>query len=82
MEKTTGQEYIGDYKNGLMYGKELYEWNEGEFYRGDFVTYIDPFVNGRPHGISIYGNGTNFQGEMEFIDGKMNINYMKRKIIK
>ena len=51
-----------------------------DYMRGDFVTYIDPFVNGRPHGISIYGNGTNFQGEMEFIDGKMNINYMKRKI--
>ena len=94
--KTTGQEYTGDYKNGLMHGKGLYEWSEGEFYRGDFVngkkegegelhwgngrTYIGPFVNGRPHGIGIYDNGINFQGEMEFIDGKMNINYMKRKI--
>ena len=93
--KTTGQEYTGDYKNGLMHGKGLYEWSEGEFYRGDFVngkkegegelhwgngrTYIGPFVNGRPHGIGIYDNGINFQGEMEFIDGKMNINYMKQK---
>ena len=94
--KTTGKEYTGDYKNGPMHGKGLYEWSEGEFYRGDFVngkkegegelhwgngrTYIGPFVNGRPHGIGIYDNGINFQGEMELIDGKMNINYMKRKI--
>ena len=32
--KTTGQEYTGDYKNGLMHCKGLYEWSEGEFYRG------------------------------------------------
>ena len=43
--KTTGKEYTRDYKNGLMHGKGLYEWIEGEFYRGDFFTYIDPFVN-------------------------------------
>ena len=88
--KLTGQEYTGEYKNGLMHGKGLYEWNEGEFYRGDFVngkkegegelhmdngrSYIGPFVNGRPNGIGIFDNGINFKGEMEFIDGKMNIN--------
>ena len=92
--KMTGQEYTGEYKNGLMHGKGLYEWNEGEFYRGNFVNgkkegegelhmgngrvYIGPFVNGRPNGIGIYDNGINFRGEMEFIDGKMNINYLKR----
>ena len=92
--KLTGQEYTGEYKNGLMHGKGLYEWNEGEFYRGDFVngkkegegelhmdngrSYIGPFVNGRPNGIGIFDNGINFKGEMEFIDGKMNINYLKR----
>ena len=43
--KTTGQEYTRDYKNGLMHGKGLYEWSEGEYYRGDFVIYINPFVN-------------------------------------
>ena len=43
--KTTGKEYIGNYKNGLMHGKGLYEWSEGEFYSGDLVTYINPFVN-------------------------------------
>jgi hypothetical protein len=93
--KLTGQEYTGDYKNGVMHGKGLFEWSNGEFYRGEFVNgkkegegelhmgngriYIGPFVNGRPHGIGIYDNGVNFRGEMEFIDGKMNINYLKRK---
>ena len=43
--KTTGQEYTEDYKNGLMHVKGLYEWSEGEYYRGDFITYINPFVN-------------------------------------
>ena len=43
--KTTGKEYTGDYKNGPMHGKGLYEWSEGEYYRGDFVIYINPFVN-------------------------------------
>ena len=43
--KTTGQEYTGDYNNVLMHGKGLYEWSEGEYYRGDFVIYINPFVN-------------------------------------
>ena len=93
--KMTGQEYTGEYKNGLMHGKGLYEWSDGEFYKGSFVngkkegegelhwgngrTYIGPFVNGRPNGIGIYDNGINFRGEMEFVDGKMNINYLKRK---
>ena len=94
--KTTGQEYRGEYKNGLMHGKGLLEWSEGEFYRGNFVngkkegegelhmgngrTFIGPFVNGRPNGIGIYDNGINFKGEMEFIDGQMNINYIKRNV--
>ena len=93
--KTTGQEYKGEYKDGQMHGKGLFEWSEGEFYRGNFVngvkegdgeihmgngrSFIGPFVNGRPNGIGIFDNGINFKGEMEFIDGKMNINYMKRK---
>ena len=93
--KSTGQEYKGEYKNGLMHGKGLYEWSEGEFYRGNFVNgkkegdgelhmgngrvFIGPFTNGRPNGIGIFDNGINFKGEMEFIDGKMNINYMKRR---
>ena len=93
--KTTGQEYKGEYKKGLMHGKGLYEWSEGEFYRGNFVNgkkegdgelhmgngriFIGPFTNGRPNGIGIFDNGINFKGEMEFIDGKMNINYMKRR---
>ena len=93
--KMTGQEYTGEYKNGLMHGKGLYEWSDGEFYKGSFVngkkegegelhwgngrTYFGPFVNGRPNGIGIYDNGINFRGEMEFVDGKMNINYLKRK---
>ena len=93
--KMTGQEYTGEYKNGLMHGKGLYEWSDGEFYKGSFVngkkegegelhwgngrSYIGPFVNGRPNGIGIYDNGINFRGEMEFVDGKMNINYLKRK---
>ena len=93
--KTTGQEYKGKYKDGLMHGKGLFEWSEGEYYRGDFAngkkegegelhmgngrSFIGPFSNGRPNGIGIYDNGINFKGEMEFIDGKMNINYMKRK---
>ena len=92
--KLSGQEYTGDYMNGVMHGKGLLEWSNGEFYRGDFVNgkkegegelhmgngriYIGPFVNGRPHGIGIFDNGINFRGEMEFIDGKMNINYLKR----
>ena len=45
---------------------------------GNGRVYIGPFVNGRPNGIGIYDNGINFRGEMEFIDGKMNINYLKR----
>ena len=94
--KTTGQEYTGDYKSGVMHGKGLFEWSGGEFYKGDFVngkkegegelhmgngrSYIGPFTNGRPNGIGIFDNGENFKGEMEFVDGKMNINYMKRKM--
>ena len=78
-----------------MHGKGLLEWSGGEFYKGDFVNgkkegegelhmgngrcYIGPFTNGRPNGIGIFDNGENFKGEMEFIDGKMNINYIKRK---
>ena len=89
-----GQEYTGEYKMGQMHGKGLYEWSEGEFYRGEFVngkkegegelhwgngrTYIGQFANGRPNGIGIYDNGINFRGEMEFVDGIMNINYLKR----
>ena len=46
---------------------------------GNGRSFIGPFSNGRPNGIGIYDNGINFKGEMEFIDGKMNINYMKRK---
>ena len=92
--KLTGQEYTGEYKNGQMHGKGLYEWSEGEFYKGNFVngkkegegelhwgngrSYIGQFSNGRPNGIGIYDNGINFRGEMEFVDGKMNINYLKR----
>ena len=95
ISKSTGQEYKGEYKNGLMYGKGLLEWSEGEFYRGNFVngkkegegelhmgngrSFIGNFTNGRPNGIGIFDNGLNFKGEMEFIDGKMNINYIKRK---
>jgi hypothetical protein len=93
--KETGQQYDGDYKNGLMHGKGLFEYSEGEYYRGDFVngkkegegelhmgngrSFIGPFVNGRPNGVGIFDNGINFKGEIEFNDGKMNINYMKQK---
>ena len=93
--KMTGQQYTGDYKNGLMHGKGLLEYSEGEYYKGDFVngikegegelhmgngrSYIGPFVNGRPNGIGIFDNGINFKGDIEFINGKMNINYMKEK---
>ena len=93
--KTTGQEYKGEYKNGLMNGKGLFEWGEGEFYRGHFVNgkkegtgelhmgdgriFIGPFANGRPNGIGVYDNGINFKGEMEFIDGKMNLEYIRRR---
>ena len=93
--KMTGQQYTGDYKNGMMHGKGLLEYSEGEYYKGDFVngikegegelhmgngrSFIGPFVNGRPNGIGIFDNGINFKGEIEFIDGKMNINYMKKK---
>ena len=93
--KATGQEYKGEYKNGLMNGKGLFEWSEGEFYRGNFVNgkmegdgelhmgngriFIGPFTNGRPNGIGIFDNGIDFKGEMEFIDGRMNIDYMKKK---
>ena len=96
--KMTGQEYTGEYKNGLMHGKGLYEWSEGEFYRGNFVNgkkegegelhmgngrvYIGLFANGRPNGIGIFDNGISFKGEMEFINGKMNINYLKRTYTK
>ena len=93
--KTSGQEYKGEYKNGLMNGKGLFEWGEGEFYRGNFVngkkegtgelhmgngrSFIGPFANGRPNGIGVYDNGINFKGEMEFIDGKMNLDYIRRR---
>ena len=93
--KITGQQYTGDYKEGLMHGKGLFEYSEGEYYKGDFVNgkkegqgelhmgngrvYIGPFVNGRPNGVGIFDNGFNFKGEAEFIDGKMNINYLKEK---
>ena len=93
--KTSGQEYKGEYKNGLMNGKGLFEWAEGEFYRGNFVngkkegtgelhmgngrSFIGPFANGRPNGIGVYDNGINFKGEMEFIDGKMNLDYIRRR---
>lgn len=93
--KTAGQEYKGEYKNGLMNGKGLFEWGEGEFYRGNFVngkkegtgelhmgngrSFIGPFTNGRPNGIGVYDNGINFKGEMEFIDGKMNLDYIRKK---
>ena len=93
--KTNGQQYTGDYKNGLMHGKGLLQYSESEFYKGDFVngkkegegelhmgngkSYVGPFVNGRPNGIGIFDNGINFKGEVEFIDGKMDINFMKKK---
>ena len=93
--KTSGQEYTGEYKNGLMHGKGLYEWSEGEYYRGNFVngkkegngemhwangrSFIGPFVNGRPQGVGIFDNGINYKGEMEFIDGKLNKDYLSRK---
>ena len=93
--KTNGQEYQGEYKEGLMHGKGLFEWSDGEYYRGNFVngkkegegelhmgngrSFIGPFKDGRPNGIGIYDNGINFKGEMEFIDGKMNIKYIKGK---
>ena len=93
--KTSGQQYTGDYKNGLMEGKGLFEYSEGEYYKGDFVngkkegqgelhmgngrSYVGPFVNGRPNGIGVFDNGINFKGEIEFINGKMNINYLKEK---
>ena len=95
--KTTGQQYTGDYKNGMMHGKGVFEYSEGEYYKGDFVngkkegegelhmgngrSYIGPFVNGRPNGIGIFDNGINFKGEVEFADGKMDINFMKKKYI-
>ena len=91
----SGQEYTGEYKNGLMHGKGLYEWSEGEFYRGNFVngkkegngemhwadgrSFIGPFINGRPQGIGIFDNGLNYKGEMEFIDGKLNRDYLSKK---
>ena len=93
--KISGQEYTGEYKNGLMHGKGLYEWSEGEFYRGSFIngkkegngemhwadgrSFIGPFVNGRPQGIGIFDNGINYKGEMEFIDGKLNRDYLTKK---
>ena len=93
--KATGQKYSGDYKNGLMHGNGLLEYSEGEYYKGEFVnglkegqgelhmsggrSYVGPFANGRPNGIGIFDNGINFKGEIEFIDGKININYMKQK---
>ena len=93
--KTSGQEYKGEYKEGLMHGKGLYEWSETEYYRGDFNegkkegqgeihwangrSFIGPFLNGRPNGIGIFDNGISFKGEMEFIDGKMNVNYLSKQ---
>ena len=91
----SGQEYTGEYKNGLMHGKGLYEWSEGEYYRGNFIngkkegngemhwadgrSFIGPFANGRPQGIGIFDNGMNYKGEMEFIDGKLNRDYLSKK---
>ena len=46
---------------------------------GNGRVYIGPFINGRPNGVGIFDNGFNFKGEAEFIDGKMNINYLKEK---
>ena len=93
--KMTGQQYTGDYKAGMMHGKGLFEYSEGEYYKGDFVngkkegegelhmgngrSYIGPFVNGRPNGIGIFDNGINFKGEVEFAEGKMDINFIKKK---
>jgi hypothetical protein len=95
--KMTGQQYTGDYKSGMMHGKGLFEYSEGEYYKGDFVngkkegegelhmgngrSYIGPFVNGRPNGIGIFDNGINFKGEVEFAEGKMDINFIKKKYI-
>ena len=92
--KISGQEYTGEYKNGLMHGKGLYEWSQGEYYKGNFVngkkegngemhwadgrSYIGPFLNGRPQGIGIYDNGINYKGEMEFINGKLNREYISK----
>ena len=42
-------------------------------------SFIGHFVNGRPNGVGIFDNGINFKGEIEFNDGKMNINYKKQK---
>ena len=91
----SGQQYTGEFKNGLMHGKGLYEWSEGEYYRGNFIkgkregngemhwadgrSFIGPFVNGRLEGIGIFDNGFNFKGEMEFIDGKLNRDYLNKK---
>ena len=92
--KISGQEYTGEYKEGLMHGKGLYEWSQGEYYKGNFVNgkkegfgemqwadgrkYIGPFVNGRPQGVGIYDNGIDYKGEVEFFNGKLNRDYIKR----
>ena len=92
--KISGQEYTGEYKNGLMHGKGLYEWSQGEYYRGSFIngkkegngemhwadgrSFIGPFINGRPQGIGIYDNGNNYKGEVEFINGKLNRDYISK----
>ena len=93
--KSSGQEYKGEYKEGKMHGKGLYEWSESEYYRGEFNegkkegqgeihwangrSFIGPFLNGRPNGVGIFDNGINFKGEMEFIDGKMNVKYFNKQ---
>ena len=77
-----------------MHGKGLYEWSEREYYLGYFVngkkegngemhwadgrSYIGPFINGRPQGIGIYDNGINYKGEMEFVGGKLNREYISK----
>ena len=92
--KISGQEYRGEYKNGLMHGKGIYEWSQGEYYKGNFIngkkegygemhwadgrSYIGPFINGRPQGVGIYDNGINYKGELEFINGKINRDYLSR----
>lgn len=93
--KASGYEYIGEYKNGIMNGNGIYKWNESEYYKGEFVNgikegngelrwsngrkFIGPFKDGKPHGIGFFDNGLNFRGEMEFIKGKLNKNFLKSK---
>ncbi len=94
--KKNGNEYIGEYINGIMNGEGLYKWNDKQYYKGQYKNgikegkgeikypdgkkFICEFKNGKPNGIGIFVDPKGNEREVEFINGKINKNFKGSRI--